>query len=453
MKFAKLSLAAVAAIGFSTGAMALDLSKATIKPYVNTKLYYETVDANGQNDGSAYSKLFNQNSSEGQALAQVGATGNLNGCWGYGLEYSVADTLGLENDVVRQTRMGQNKNSNSVTETQDWMSQAYITFKGCGTPLANTTFKIGRQYLDTPLAFTETWNLAPNSFDAIVVANTDIPNVTLVGASVGKGNGTFARVANGDNFQSYGLGGGALALGALTNFGLPVNVWYYNVKSAANPADAYDKGVKAWWIDTNYKTAYNGVKYNMGAQYGDINPNADGVKDTKGGAIKLGAAFGDFTLSGAYSKMKDDGLVGLANTATITKYNGGANGAGGKKTKLYTAGIYTDGTAVAMPGSKAYKIAGSVNTSYGKFTLAYVDCKNDSATNVNLRNANTNVKETDLIYSTKVLGINTKLIYIDRNVDSKYENNTDEAVTAAQNVGAVLDHDTKHVRIVLSKNF
>jgi hypothetical protein len=321
--------------------------------------------------------------------------------------------------------------------------------------LKNTTFKIGRQYLDTPLAFTEKWNVAPNSFDAIVVENKDIRNVTLVGTYIGKGNGAFARVTNGERFSDYGLGGGAYAIGALTNFGIPVNVWYYNVKSDDNPGtDSYKRGLKAWWIDTNYKTVVDSVKYNFGAQYGNIDPNADNVKDTKGGAVKIGATFGDFTLSGAYSKMNDDGLVGLANTATITEYGAnGANGAGGKKTKLYTAGIYTDGTAVAMPGSEAYKIAGSMKTSIGKFALAYVSCDNDSATKQNLRNANTNVDEIDFVYATKVLGINTKLIYIDRDVDTKYDVTTNTNVANSQNVGAVLKHDTKHVRIVLSKKF
>jgi hypothetical protein len=223
MKFAKLSLAAVAAIGFSTGAMA-DLSKATIKPYVNTKLYYETVDQ----DVASAPDLFDKDASSGQALVQIGTKGNFNSCWGYGVEYSVADTLGLENNLVSNTRMGASPQDGSILDTQDWLSQAYITFRGCGTALDKTTFKIGRQYLDTPLAFTENWNLAPNSFDAIVAVNSDINNVTLVGAYVGKGNGTFGRVTNGQQFTNY-VDSGAYALGILTNFGVPVNVWYYNV--------------------------------------------------------------------------------------------------------------------------------------------------------------------------------------------------------------------------------
>ncbi len=432
MKFAKLSLAALAVVGFSSSAMALDMSSVTAKPYVNTKLYYETVKT--KNDGTADSNFFKQGNSSGQAFAQAGVTGNFNSCWGYGVEGSIADTLGLENDVVSNTRMGAGQGS--ILDTQYWMSQAYVTFKGCGTPLKNTTLKIGRQYLDTPLAFTETWNLAPNSFDAIVAVNNDIQNVTLVGASVGKGNGTFGRVTNGSKFTTYAQKG-AYAAGILTNFGVPVNLWYYNVRQVA----------KAWWADANINLM-NVAK--LGLQYGDINPNADGAKDTKGGAIKLSGNVAGFDLSAAYSKMDEDGVVALANTATLKAYkddNGDAYAYGGKKTKLATSGIYTDGTGVAIPDSEAYRIAASTKTPIGKFTLAYVDCENDSAKAAALKaNAlvsvkqlasDTNVKEVDAILGTKVLGINTKLIYINRNFTE----------------GSQKDHDKQHVRIVLSKKF
>ena len=423
MKFAKLSLAAVAAMAFTSGAVAFDLNKITIKPYLKTKLYYETID---YDKNPSDKDLFNQAVSSGQALAQIGATGKLNGCWGYGLEYSVADTLGLENNLVSATRMGyswQDTEDEPTIDTQDWMSQGYLTFRGCGTPLKNTTFKIGRQYLDTPLAFTETWNLAPNSFDAIVAVNKDIQNVAVVGAYVGRGNGTFGRVTNGEDFDRY-VKKGAYALGLLTNFGLPVNVWYYNVRDVA----------KAWWADAAYTLPYEGVKYNFGLQYGSMDPDATGADDTSGGAIKLGADFGDYSLMAAYSKMDDDGVLPLANTAT-----------GFKKTKLYTAGIYTDGTGVAVPGSEAWKVKGSAKTSIGKFTAQYVCCENDSATVKSNSNAMTNVKEMDLIYGTKVLGINTKLIYINRDVDDAY--------APANPSAKSLKQDTQHVRIVLSKEF
>lgn len=432
MKFTKLSIAALAVAGFASSAMAMDLSSVTVKPYAQAKLYYEATDLNG-ND------LFDQKSASGQALVTAGVTGKLDSCWGYGFEYNVADTLGLENNLVSNTRMGSGRSDSDdpvgILQAQSWASQAYVTYSPCNTFLSNTTFKIGRQFLDTPLAFTERWNLAPNSFDAIVALNQDIKGVTLVGAYVGRGNGVKVRVSNGDRFEGYGTnvahkkgGKGAYAVGALTNLvaGLPINLWYYNVVDSAD----------AFWADADYtyKMAED-MSFDLGAQYGSIMPKGplDGVGDTNGFGVKIGTKIGMFDVMAAYSSVDDDNgkaAVALANTATMS------GTAGGKKTKLYTAGIYTDGTGVAVPGSDAYKVKAAAKVGgIGKFIAQYVVCDNDN------NKAMQNVSELDLIYATKIQGIGAKLIYMNRSID--------EGKIA--NKG--LQDDTNHVRVILSKKF
>ncbi len=431
MKITKLSLAALAVAGFASSAMAMDLSSVTVKPYAQAKLYYEATDMNG-ND------LFSKDGASGQGLLTAGVTGKFDNCWGYGFEYMVADTLGLENNIVSNTRMGAGI-GRTILDTQNWASQAYVTYSPCNTILSNTTFKIGRQYLDTPLAFTERWNLAPNSFDAIVVLNQDIKNVTLVGAYVGRGNGVKVRVSNGDKFEGYGTnaahpdgGRGAYAVGALTKFidGLPINLWYYDVVGTAD----------AFWADADYtyKMAED-MSFDLGAQYGSIMPKGavedaiPGIGDTNGFGVKIGTKIGMFDVMAAYSSVDDDNgnaKVALANTATMSGTTGG------KKTKLYTAGIYTDGTGVAVPGSDAYKLKASAKVAgIGKFIAQYVVCENDN----NL--AMQNVSELDVIYATKLAGINTKWIYMNRSIDEG----------AVANAG--LKDDTNHFRVILSKNF
>ena len=426
MKITKLSLAALAVAGFASSAMAMDLSSVTVKPHAQAKLYYEATDMNG-ND------LFHKDAASGQALLTAGVEGKFDTCWGYGFEYMVADTLGLEANVVSNTRMGQDISSANeaptvgpvaaLTETQHWASQAYVTYSPCDTILSNTTFKIGRQFLDTPLAFTEKWNVAPNSFDAIVALNQDIKNVTLVGAYVGRGNGVKVRVSNGDNFDTYAAKG-AYAVGALTKFvdGLPINLWYYELPSVATAA----------WADAAYNLKLgDDTAVGLGAQYGTIMPAASNVDDTVGYGVKLSGKVGMFNLMAAYTSMDDDGAIALANTATMSGTTGG------KKTKLYTAGIYTDGTGVAIPGSDAYKVKAAVKVDgVGKFIAQYVVCEND-VTNAAMQN----VSELDVIFATKLAGINTKLIYMSRTIDEG----------AVANAG--LQDDTQHVRVILSKNF
>jgi hypothetical protein len=435
MKFAKLSIAALAVVGFSSSAVALDMSGVTAKPYVKTKLYYETVDTDNTD-----SDFFAQDNSSGQALATVGVTGSLDQCWGYGLEYNIADTLGLESNLVSGVRMGAGEDETGVLggalQTHDWASQAYVTYSACNTILSNTTFKIGRQFLDTPLAFTEKWNLAQNSFDAVVVLNQDIKNVTLVGAYVGRGNGLKGAVSNADSFDPYGttvvhptLGElttakGAYTVGALTNLvdGLPINLWYYNLPSTATAA----------WADAGYtlKVA-DDMSFGLGAQYGAIMPSASALDDTSGFGVKIGGKVSMFDVMAAYSSMDDDGVIALANTATMS------NSAGGKKTKLYTAGIYTDGTHVAEPGSDAYKVKASAKVAgIGKFIVQYIVNENDTTNPATALSRNVlDVNELDLIFATKFAGIGAKLIYINRDYDQETVN------------------DKQHIRVILSKNF
>ena len=412
MTFTKLSLAAVVVAGLASSAMAMDLSSVTVKPFAGAKLYYEATDIGG-ND------MFDKKSASGQALLNAGVTGKFDSCWGYGFEYMVADTLGLENNLVSNTRMGTGI-GRTILDTQNWASQAYVTYSPCDTILSNTTFKIGRQYLDTPFAFTERWNLAPNSFDAVVVLNQDIQNVTLVGAYVGKGNGTFVRVSNADNFQPY-MGTETYAVGALTKLipGLPINAWYYNVDNVADAA----------WLDAAYTYKMDdATNINFGAQYGSMMPDAAGAGDTNGYGVKIGGKIGMFSVMAAYSSVDDDdgtATIPLANTAT-----------GFKKTKLYTANIYTDGTAVAVPGSDAWKVKAAAKVDgIGKFIVQYNSCTNDDD------NPMHNVDEIDVILATKLAGINTKLIYMNRDV-------TEGAV---KDTG--LKDDTNHFRVILSKNF
>ena len=396
----------------------MDLSSVTVKPYAQAKLYYEATDLNG-ND------MFDKKSAGGQALLTVGATGKFDSCWGYGFEYMVTDTLGLENNLVSAVRSGAGVDTDPLN-TQDWASQAYITYSPCDTILSNTTFKIGRQFLDTPFAFTEKWNITRNSFDAIVVLNQDIKNVTLVGAYVGRGNGKFVSVTTADKFTSY-MGTETYAVGALTKVlpELPINLWYYNIDGVADAA----------WVDGAYTYKMDkSMNIGLAAQYGSIMPDAAGLGDTTGFGVKASTKIGMFNIMAAYTSVDDDdgtAKIALANTAT---YN--PTIFGGKKTKLYTANIYTDGTAVAVPGSDAFKVGVSAKVDgIGKFIVNYNSCENDD------NNPMHNVDEVDVIYATKVAGINTKFIYMNRDV-------TEGAVKDAG-----LKDDTNHFRVILAKNF
>ncbi len=292
MKLAKLSLAAIVALGVSAFA---DVEN--VKFSGNAKLFYGTNDA-GKAD------LFDKKGAYGQAAATVAVSADLaNGVAGK-LSATGLSTLGLENNLVSATWAG----FAGGVDAQWWVDQAWLA-----KTFGNTTFKVGRQELDTPLAFSEKWNIAENTFDAAVLLNSDLPQTTLVAAWVGRGNGTgdggvVRGVVNGsDPFTTYWKDG-AYAFGGITKL-IPMTtaqVWYYDVVNVA----------QAWWLqaDADLKDLVPGLT--AGAQYSNI--DVEGVSnDASAWGVKLGYAMDALKLAAAYSSTDSDGPVRVANTATM----------------------------------------------------------------------------------------------------------------------------------------
>ena len=420
VKITKLSLAAIAAMTITTGAMA----EVTHELSGNVKIWYETADT----DGGGSNGLFHQNASGftgGDAAVSIEAKGKA-GVLGYGLKYTAVDTLGLENDVVSSRRTPHSVGT--PMKTAHWAEKAFITYK-----MGNTTAKVGRQHLNTPLAFTEAWNISSNSFDAAVLLNSDIENVTLVGAYVGKGNGGnpgiagYSTVQANGEFQSFGsatglVGKGAYAAGVLAKpvKGLGINAWYYNVLDIADAA----------WVDADYKVG----PVKLGAVYAQMMPKgqAGTGSDTTALAFKAGSKVGPVSLFGAYSKISNSGSLHVGNVAT-----------GFKKTKLPTAGIYNDGLIVAAPGAETFKLKAVYPIGGVKLIGQYISTDNThDAVNALASNATgRSVDEIDVIVATKIADVNVKAIYINRTFGTN------------QNNGSVVKADSNHARIIAEINF
>ncbi len=128
------------------------------------------------------------------------------------------------------------KNDKTLFDGNDdsfsYLGQAYLQGK-----FGNTTLKVGRQQLDTPLAGSDDARMLPNLFEAAVVINNDIKDTTLIGAYVSKiAYGTFANAYS----------GGELALvsgyGNRTDY---KNGYFQNMGKAALGDNAKNSGVVA----------------------------------------------------------------------------------------------------------------------------------------------------------------------------------------------------------------
>jgi len=380
MKLTKLSLITALAL---TTAMA---SEAKISG--DAKLYYGTTDA-GNTD------LFNKNGATGDTAVSLDYSRDVVDGVTVNVGVTGVSTLGLENTLVSGTWVTHNKG-----DVQDaaWIDTANIVLK----PIEKTMLVVGRQTLDTPLAFTETWNIAPNTFDAAVAVDNHIENTTLIAAWVGRGNGHngFENLHGGmgkygalNTAQSTATGvvnQGAFAAAVITK-AIPMTtaqLWFYNVR---NQADAI-------WAQADVTP---NKELSVGLQYSKISPKGgfEGRDDTQAVAVKVGYALGAVNLAGAYSEVDDKGLVYMGNTATA--------GAHGGQSKLYTE-AWWNYNFVGQAGAKSMMISAG----YDAYTAQYTTVSNS---NNNMLEMN----EITLTASKKVGPANATVALINTQSDDK----------------------------------
>jgi len=446
MKLGKLSL--IAALAISTSAYASDATD-SIKFDGQLKLWYQTMDhegvSNGKSDKGLFSRDTNQPNEWGNVEAQIGVSGQANDHIKYRVAAMTVTTLGMDQMVtVGQTaRPSQFGASNGYDAQPFWIHEAYIDYKVA----ANTSIKVGRMELDTPLAYTEKWNATANSFEAIVAVNTDLPDTTVVGAWVAKGNGATDNLvyapqvfgaestyydymglkhdADGDGVNDLDNDGGALALGVINNSVsfMPLQAWGYLIPDVG----------RAFWLQADAsvkdlgpvnKASLQLIGASIGTS-GDTQSYLDNITDTKDTtavAAKVSMNAGMFGAYAAFSAI-GEGNLPVANTATNYK-----------KTKLPTASIFNDGMVAAQPDTTSFKVGasakfdgiGTLGLSYGSYEVG----KNTGYLNPNAKvggpasmgniaqglGEDISLSEIDVVFKTKVKDVDlaAMLIMVDK---------------------------------------
>ena len=165
MKLAKLSLAAIVVAGLATSSFAADnLADAFKKGKVSGTL--ETQYTSETFEGASPDKT---GFGVGGELNFV--TDTLNG-FGAGFTFQTGHTLGTEKSVVIE-------NDGTVSNQVTNLSQAYLTYT-----MKNTTVKVGRMYLATPLVASSGSRIMMDYFTGGVIINTDLPQTTLIVGAV-----------------------------------------------------------------------------------------------------------------------------------------------------------------------------------------------------------------------------------------------------------------------------
>jgi len=463
MKLTKLSLVAALLIGSS--AFAIENTKVS----GDVNLFYGTEDS----DAKDAPDMFNKDASYADVSLQLDLTTDLSEGVSAGAGVTAVSTLGLENNLVSNTWSNSHGTSGSEgasyldghqVDDVVWIDEAWIA----GTAL-DTTVKIGRQALDTPLAFTETWGVDTNTFDAAVMINQSIPGTTLVGAWVGKSNGSAddenANYLNGDakgsltindleasaagyvsqdgKFNTFAKDG-AYAAGIINNSWKPLTVqaWYYDLQGLA----------QAYWLQADLNI--EGILF--GAQYANTDlDNIGALADTVGGhlptgttttkaddtsmySVMLGYEMKDVvTVKAAYSSVTDDGTLGMANTAT-----GSAATVRGQS-KMYTEMWWNYG-AVSAVGSDSYSVTAEATVGpeielFAGYYFSDIDPDYNSAAVLNTIFEKQEVTEAVFTVSKSFGPLDTSLAVIWDDYD--YEAKTTE------------DYSATNVQVYLTYNF
>ncbi|MCK4737906.1 MAG: major outer membrane protein, partial [Sulfurimonas sp.] len=180
MRLTKLSLIAAMLIGST--AFAIENTKVS----GTAGLYYGTQDSDAANAPD----LFSKESAYTNYFAHLDLTTDLTEGVSAGVGAQVVTTLGVEHNLVNavfsnahtaDTSTGASFGNGLQADSAMWIDELWIA----GSAF-DTTLKVGRQALDTPFAFTETWGVDKNTFEAAVIINQSLPETTLIATTIGK---------------------------------------------------------------------------------------------------------------------------------------------------------------------------------------------------------------------------------------------------------------------------
>ena len=432
MKFTKLSLIAAMAVSAAVAGGDIAPVEPAPAPVVEefpqwdfsgqAVLYYQTADGFGGKD------LFAQEASRANAGLQLNAVGKFDYGLSVGAQLTGLGTLGLQNKVVSNIMQSADGNLNGGAVTKLWAAWSNDT----------TTVKGGRMELPkslSPFAWSESWNVFKNTYEAALIVNTSLSDTTLVGAWVSganqnglggwDGNGNWL-INTGSNLNAFNKVNGTDGIFMATAQNKSIEgltatgSFYYAANLVDNILDKASEmanepylphtgnATTIWWIDASYANANLPVVF--GAQGGGISGD-DFDKDTTAWGAKIGWKNDTFSALAAYSSV-DDGDTGVFNV-------------GGVKTPLYTQMILNQ-NFIAV-NADTILVKGTAKALGGKFIAQYgATTMNDRILDEDLGIiGDKDYNEFDFIYKTKVWNDSTTLLaaYVYQDLDGKEDPN------------------------------
>ncbi|MCF6243557.1 MAG: OprD family outer membrane porin [Sulfurovum sp.] len=296
MKFTKLSLVATLAISaaFAGGDIA------PVEPVVETPVVEETTcNSNTTINSKAVAYYYTKDRAGAGDLFEAADTASA-GAVTFDVSHKLFDGITANFSAVGYVNFGDIADN----DLEGQPNGAFINVANLTANYFDTTFIVGRQLIDTPLVGGFDWLLAPGAFEAAVVMNQSITNLTLVGGYLTKwrpnnaGNNwvDLTAIDDGNNWTA----------GAIYNMNdaLNISAWYYNVDAGA-AAGNVDK-FTAIYGDAGYDFG----TFNVAGQI--VSTDFNTAQDSLAYGLKAGAKFAGVSLTAAVSNTSDNqaGFVG-----------------------------------------------------------------------------------------------------------------------------------------------
>ena len=278
------------------------------------KIWYQTND----NNLSGNSFLDKENSIFDAGLNLGYTTAGFKG-FNIGINFYAINDLGAYDNFANSSIHGVNH-----SETTSWLGEAFIAYNK-----ENTTVKLGRQNIKSPLINSDGWAVFPNSFEAIFFQNKSLSDTSIVASYV-----TRERTLKSHTFEDFVDDGGFMLGAENKSFkDLALSGYYYHIKGASDINSIYLQAV------TEYK------KINVSTQYMFFDSDAANSDSTNAVGVLVSTKIGNVDLSGAVSTV-DKGTLNAAKFSD-----------NGIKTPLYTASICADGDIASATDTDALKVS------------------------------------------------------------------------------------------------
>lgn len=327
MKLANLSLAAILVAGLTTSSFAADTLADAFKE--------------GKVSGELRAWYFDRDRDADDESANIFATG-------LRLNYITGSLYGFSLGATMQSSFQPNASDDAKVVFEDEMygsgaqlSEAYVLYK-----LGNTTAKVGRQFIKTPLIGSSTSRMITQSFEAALLTNTDIPQTTLMAGVVTK----FQARTDGDaiaDFEALNNDHDYAYTAMAINKSIPnveLTVQYLTLDNDAKGATATSRkqGYKDYYFEAEYTNKYNRFNYGIAANY--LYTDWEEYDAAKMYGVKVNLGYENFKTYVAYSSISDDD----GNKGVKAGLGGGAqpNYVKGRQVKVGTFSSDTSGYSI-----------------------------------------------------------------------------------------------------------